>query len=480
MEMEVHEYSELDACGLATAIRQRQVDRNEVLVAAIAAIQAVDASVNALAAPLFEQPLGANSRGTFSGVPMLLKDAGVTVEGVPITMGSRLAETLVGTYDCDLVRQFKGTGLTILGRTAVPELAMHFTTESVRTGPTLNPWELTVSTGGSSGGAAALVAAGAVPVAHGADAGGSIRQPAACCGVVGLKPSVGRIPQGPPDDEALFGLDSSFVLVRTVRDVAFLLDALQRRSPGARHAAELAREPFAATFNRDPGSLNIAWAERCGPPAPDPECAAAVVDAAQTLEGLGHRVVRAVPPVDWEELGDAIVTLWTVAVAHYVRTLVAATGKRGDDGALDAPTRVLASAGERVSVSEVFAALECLSRARRRIGEFFEAHDVLVLPANPRLGVPIGATVRLHDETSPAEITAGWRDYEGLYAFNVSGGPAISLPLASSSGGLPIGIQFAADLGREDTLLQLAAQLESAMPWSGRKPPVHAGATPVT
>ncbi len=298
--MEPHEYASQDAVGLRDLIQAGDVTAAEVERAARRALEAVDPRLNGLALPVFEPALDHAPDGPFAGVPFLIKDSGPVAKGVPFCIGSRAIRGAVAQDDTDLMRRFRAAGLVTLGLTTVPELVISFSTESLKYGPTRNPWDLGRGVGGSSGGAAALVAAGAVPLAHGNDGAGSLRIPAACCGLVGLKPSRGRTPCGPGMGELAFGMAYEFALTRTVRDAARLLDAVQGPGVGDKYTAPPPLRPYADELGADPGRLRVAVTTRAWSGADvDPEVAEATVRAGRLLEELGHHVDEASPAVDW-------------------------------------------------------------------------------------------------------------------------------------------------------------------------------------
>src|SRR3954466_4552285 len=300
--MELHEYTHYDAIGLRDLIRAGEVTAAEIEDVARRALELADARCNALALPLFSPALDAAADGPFSGVPFAIKDSGPMANGVPFFLGSRsLGDGVVARHDSDLMTRFRAAGLVTLGLTTVPELAISFATESVKHGPTRNPWNPERGVGGSSGGGGALVAAGGAPTPPGNDGAGSIRVPAACCGLVGLKPSRGRVPCGPDAGEPLFGVAADFALTRTVRDAAHLLDAVHGPGVGDKYSAPPPRGLYADELEVGPGTLRVgvttvAWS---GVPV-DPEVAAAAVLTARMLEDVGHVVAEASPAVDSE------------------------------------------------------------------------------------------------------------------------------------------------------------------------------------
>jgi amidase len=460
--MELHEYAGHDAVGLAELIKSGAVSAKEVEAVAREALAEVDGELNGLAIPLFDEPLWHAEGGPFAGVPFLIKDHGPVAAGVPFGIGSRSIRGAVAQQDTDLMLRFRMAGLSTLGVTTVPEMAISFATESVKHGPTRNPWNLERGVGGSSGGAAALVAAGAVPLAHGSDGAGSIRVPAACCGLVGLKPSKGRVP----------GTTCEFALVRTVRDAAHLLDAVHGPGAGDTCAAPLPGGRYADELGRDPGPLRVAvtttaWSGA----AVDPAVAAAAVRTGRVLEGAGHHVTEASPAVDW----DAVMR-GTVAGLAQIGSLFLLSPQQPDPAEMEAVSRRVLELARRNGVVDLTAASGAHDQVTRAVGAFFTEYDLLVTPVLARPPAPHG-TLRYDD---PGHTVTSWLESIFDYApftvvFNVSGRPAISLPLGHGDDGLPIGVQIVAPYGREDLLFQVAAWLERAMPWKDRIPPVYAG-----
>ncbi|MEV4108463.1 amidase [Nonomuraea sp. NPDC049695] len=470
--MKLHEYARYDAVGIRDLIRAGEVTADEVEATARQALEATNAKVNGLALPLFSPALAHAAEGPLSGVPFLIKDHGPVAEGVPFTLGSRALPGVVAWRDTDLMTRFRAAGLVTLGLTTVPELCVSFATEPLRYGPARNPWDLDRGVGGSSGGAAALVAAGAVPVAHASDGAGSIRVPASCCGLVGLKPSRGRITPGPDAGEPMLGMSYEFALTRTVRDAAHLLDAVQGPGIGDKYTAPPPRRTYAEEIGADPGRLRVAvtteaWA---GTPV-DPEVAAAAVRVGRVLEQAGHTVAEASPVVDWE----AVMRAWVCEGVAIAATLLLAP-RTPDEARMEAVSRRFLAAAREYSALDMLAAFDAQNRVSRSVGAFFTEYDLLITPTLGRLPAPHG-TLRFDD---PGHTLTSWLESLAEYGpftpvFNVTGSPAISLPLAHSANGLPIGVQIVAAYGREDLLFRIAAHLEQAMPWKERVPPVFAG-----
>ena len=466
--MDLHEYARYDAVGLRDLIRTGAVGATEVESAARRALELANAHVNGLAVPLFSPALDRAADGPFAGVPFLIKDGGPMAEGVPFYCGSRTIRHAVAHHDHELMTRFRAAGLVTLGLTTVPELALSFATESVKHGPTRNPWCAQRGVGGSSGGAAALVAAGAVPVAHGNDGAGSIRIPASCCGLVGLKPSRGRVPCGPDQGEAGFGGVYEFALTRTVRDAAHLLDAVHGPGIGDKYTAPPPARRYADELAAGPGRLRVAVTTRSWSGGTvDPEVAAAAERTARVLEGMGHAVTEASPRVDWDTLLRG-----ARAEAISIAALFLSAPRPPDPGQLEAVSRQILREAAECTALDLIVALDAHNRLSRPVGAFFTEYDLLVTPTLARLPAPHGTLN--YDDPGHTSIDSWLRtlfEYGPFTAvFNLTGQPAISLPLGQSEAGLPIGVQLIAPYGREDLLFRVAAGLELAMPWRDRTP----------
>ncbi|GAA0673776.1 amidase family protein [Kitasatospora atroaurantiaca] len=443
----------------------------EVEALARRALEYADAELNALTLPPFEPALDHEPDGPLGGVPFLVKDSGPFARGVPFALGSRSIRGAAAVADHDLMARFRAAGLVTLGQTTAPELGLSFSTESVRYGPTRNPWALDRGVGGSSGGSAALVAAGAVPLAHGNDGAGSLRIPASCCGLVGLKPSRGRTPCGPLVGESGFGHTVEFGLTRTVRDAAHLLDAVAAPTVGDKYTAPPPSRPYADELRADPGRLRVALTtEAWSGTAVDAQVAEVAVSVGKVLEWIGHTVTEASPAVDSESVVEASMLPVVAAGAAMLRA-----PRRPDRSLLEAVSQKVLAETEAFTAVDVMAAIDAQHRVTRPVGLFFTRHDLLVTPTLGRLPAPHGTL----DYDDPGHTVRSWLRRIFAYGpftapFNVSGHPAISLPLGQSREGLPIGVQLVAAHGREDLLLRVAAQLEQAVPWKDRQPSIYA------
>jgi amidase len=470
--VELHEYARYDAVGLRDLVQAGQVSAAEVEAVARQALDAANADVNGLALPLFSPALDHADTGPFAGVPFLIKDSGPMAQGMPFFCGSRSVKGVVAQHDHDLMTRFRAAGLVTLGLTTTPEMGLSFSTESVKHGPTRNPWDPRRGVGGSSGGAAALVAAGAVPVAHGNDGAGSIRVPASCCGLVGLKPSRGRTPCGPDTGEAAFGAVHEFGLTRTVRDAAHLLDAVEGPGIGDKYTAPPPLRRYADELGVEPGPLRVAVTTRSwSGVAVDSEVAAAAVRAGRLLEEMGHVVSDASPAIDWDTLIEGSLVEAIAIAAPFL-----AAPRPPDPAGMEAVSRQLLTEAKQLSALDLLAKLDAQNRVTRAVGAFFAGYDLLVTPTLGQLPAPHG-TLRYDN---PDHTMTSWLrslfDYGPFTAvFNISGQPAISLPLGQSESGLPIGVQFVAPYGREDLLFRIAARLERAMPWKDRTPHCFVG-----
>jgi amidase len=444
------------------------VSAAEVEGVARRALEYAHADLNALTLPLFDQALDHEPDGPLGGVPFVIKDSGPFARGVPFALGSRSIRGAVAMVDHDLMTRFRAAGLVTLGQTTAPEMGLSFSTEPVQHGPTRNPWALDRGVGGSSGGSAALVAAGAVPLAHGNDGAGSLRVPASCCGLVGLKPGRGRTPCGPLVGETGFGLVVEFALTRTVRDAAHLLDAVAAPTIGDKYLAPPPVRPYADEVHTDPGSLRVAiTTDAWSGTAVDAQVAAVTVTVGKALEWLGHTVTEASPAVDPDALVEAMMLGVVATGAAFLQA-----PRPPDRSLFEAVSWQVLTETKAFTALDVMAAIDAQHRVTRPIGRFFTRHDLLVTPTLGRLPAPHGTL----DYDNPDHTARSWLrrifEYGPFTApFNVSGHPAISLPLGQSREGLPIGVQLVAAHGREDLLLRVAAQLEQAVPWEDRRPP---------
>jgi amidase len=477
--MKLDEYSRYDAMGLADLVRRRTVTARELAQTALAAIAAVNPRINAVVETFPERAAGATEAGPLGGVPFLRKDILIQEMGGLTEAGSRLASGLRMPNASELALRYQRAGLVTLGRTTTPELGFNATTENVKDGATRNPWDVNRSSGGSSGGSAAIVAAGAVPAAHGSDGGGSIRIPAACCGLVGLKPTRGRVSLGPDRGTVLLGLAVEHALTRTVRDSAAILDATQGAAPGDPYVIAPPARPYLEEFGAHVGRLRIAYTKKAWTGVDvDPEVAAAVDRTAKLCSDLGHDIVEAGPVIDSEAFGLATQNIWCSFLALAIKRLAAATGREPGPITLEASSLACLEYGSALTAIDLYLAEGVMNRTSRDVAKFFNSYDVLLTPTIAQRTLAIGAGLL---NSNAAGLTAEkWVRQIFTYApftslFNMTGQPAISLPLEQDSDGLPVGMQFVARCGEEALLFRFAASLEEAKPWKERRPAIWAG-----
>ncbi len=478
--MRLHEYAEQDGVGLGALVRRREVSPTELRACAREGLERVNAQLNATA-EIYEDRLEAGDSeaspdGTFAGVPFMLKDAGATEAGRRYELGSRLFKGFVPRETSNITRLFKAAGLVNLGRTTTPEGALAGTTESVLHGVTRNPWNLQLSTGGSSGGAAALVAAGVLPIAHGNDGAGSIRMPAAMCGLVGLKPSRGRVSMGPAADELGFGSVAEFVLTRSIRDAAAALDAVAVPQVGDPFVLARPEEGWLAGLEGEIGGLRVALAVgtnwRTGERL-DLETVDAVAKTGALLTELGCIVDANEPSFDHDAAYAYNAFCFNVNALVFARVARA----RGLELTDDLVEPVMISALEKLRRLDADQMLRWQGKAnpvRRQIGAFFENWDLLVTPSVPASRVPLGVlSCSAFDDVDAFRAANEALQFAFTCPFNVTGQPAISLPLGQTGQQTPLGVQLVARPGDEGLLLRVARALELAAPWSGRRPCVH-------
>jgi amidase len=477
--MDLTGYAEHDAVGLAGLVRAGEVSAAEVEDAARRAIADVELTLHATVGDLLEPALQASADGPLAGVPFALKEVAPHLKGQVTQLGSLWSgEGITGAADTHLGQRFRAAGLRVIARTRSPEFAFNATTEPIVHGPTRSPWDLERSVGGSSGGAAALVAARALPIAHATDGGGSIRIPASLCGLVGLKPTRLRLPVGPAQWEGLHGMSHDFVLCRTLRDAAAALDALHGPAPGEKYLIPPPARPFADEVGAEPGRVRIRWtADAWSGAAVAPECRAAVEATARALDGLGHDVEQDAPAIDPDVLHRALVTCWSAGLAQRAAVLERGVGTPPSPETVEACTLAMLRLGASISAVELLDGYGDCNAVGRGIGAFFENADILLLPSTALLPWRLGELDQ-NDASLGADdwVRKLFTDYAPFTAmFNITGQPAVSLPLAWSDLGLPIGVQLVGRYGDEATLLRLAAQLEQVFPWAERIPPIAVG-----
>jgi amidase/6-aminohexanoate-cyclic-dimer hydrolase len=470
-------YDDFDALGLAALVRAGELRAGELLDEALRRVEERNPAVNALTA-VFEARARAQiaaglPNGPLAGVPFLLKDLATDLAGEVTTNGSRFFRDRVATTTSFVVERYLEAGLVVFGKTTTPELGLNASTEPVLTGPTRNPWDLQRSAGGSSGGAGAAVAAGILPAAHATDGGGSIRIPASCNGLFGLKPSRGRTPSGPPHGDNWSGLSVGHAVTRTVRDSAALLDAVAGPTVGEPYASPaLPTGGFLQALYEGPGTLRVGVAREGRPGVGvDADCLVAVERAVALLEQLGHRVEEVALPLDWPALLAATSTIVSCHVAATIADRAAEVGREPGPDDLEAMARTqLGLAAQRSGVDFV-GAVRTIQRTGRAMGRLLTDVDVVLTPTLGTAPLPLGELDANTDDLATFGARAG-RVAQFLGVANATGQPAMSVPLHWNDAGLPIGVQFLGRFGDEATLLALARQLEEAAPWRDRRPPL--------
>jgi amidase len=470
-------FAHLDATAQAELVRRKEVKPVELVDAAIERIERLNPQLNAVVRPMFEQAreqaCNGLAPGPFTGVPFLLKDIISGYAGVPTTAGSAFFKDYVPPYDSELVTRLKRAGLVVVGKSNTSEFGILPTTEPHLFGACKNPWSLGHSTGGSSGGAAAAVACGMVPVAHAADGGGSIRIPASCCGLFGLKPTRGRNPLGPDIGDIMGGLVVEHAISRTVRDSAALLDATEGPDVGAPYVAPSKQRPYVQEVGAPPGRLRVRFTTRPLSATPvHPECVRAVETAARLLVDLGHEVDEdSLDVPEQDDIADAFISVWSSGAVLAIDSLALVTGREPKPEDFEPLTWTLYEAGRSVEVRQYLLSVAVLQRYARRLQAKFVDTDVWLTPVLAEPPAPLGTF-----ESSKEEPLAGLLRAVVYSPFtpmaNVTGQPAMSVPLHWTSGGLPVGLHFIGRFGDEATLFRLASQLEAARPWASRRPPV--------
>ena len=465
-------YGTYDGLGLAGLVAKKKIDAIELIDEAISRAERLNPKLNAIIFKDYDRARAAAknklSKGLFSGVPFLLKDIGATAQGLPSRQASRFLPSFGRPKDSYLVAKFRASGLNVFGVTNVPEFGLVASTEPKLYGPAHNPWNLEHSPGGSSGGSAAAVAAGIVPLAHANDGGGSIRIPAGACGLVGLKVSRGRLSQGPDFAESLDGLATDLVVSRTVRDTAASLDAIRGYMPGDPYAEPEGPSSYLDAIKRKPKQLRIAITLRKldGNPL-HADCIAAVKHAARECEKLGHVVEEATPTLDHNKLMDTFVKMWSSGLAAGIDAIAGLTGQSPSREIFEGVTWALYQAGRRVTASDYLQAKSLINSIAREMARFNEFYDVWITPTLDRPPEKLG--VFDFDNT---DLTKSFAPQIAYVAFtpeqNATGQPSINIPLYWNKSNLPIGTQFVGRFGDELTLLKLAAQLEKSHPWFHR------------
>ncbi|ORI21878.1 amidase [Rhodococcus sp. 1168] len=490
--MKLGEYMSMDAMSLAEAVRTRQITARELLDLARERAGEVNGKLNAIVSPLDAADARADDpslSGPLAGVPFLIKDLLQEYKGYPTSYGSRSLADHIATDHALVTQRFLDAGLVIFGKTNTPELGAKGVTEPDYWGAARSPWNLSRTPGGSSGGSGAAVAAGIVPAAGANDGGGSIRIPAACNGLVGLKLSRGFSPYGPQTGEIMFGMVTQGVVSRTVRDSAALYDAIVGPDPNSDYHAALPAQAFSKDLDRAPAPLRIGWSSSSAVnPTPHREAVEAVERTAELLAGLGHHVEQATPPYDDWALSRDFLTIWFAQVHAQIADIKRRTGASDSD--FEADTVAIAEFGRSSGLLATIEALERTTSHVRSLSAFHERFDYLLTPTLATPPLRVGATstsslmqrtARLVSKVRGGKLMAlsgvlddviqdslGWVPYTQLA--NLTGRPAISVPLHWTEDGLPLGVQFVGRLGSDGELLRLAAQLEEAQPWIQRFP----------
>jgi amidase len=479
-KMNLMGYSQYDGLGLGELIKKGEVTAKELAQLMIAGVEKVNPQINAII-QVYEDQIehleknNNKNNGPFAGVPFLRKDLGASEAGRLKESGSRLAAGFIPEHDSFLTSYFKDAGLVFMGRSTTPEMGFSSSTESVLHGATRNPWDLNLSAGGSSGGAAAAVAAGIVPVAHASDGAGSIRIPASWCGLVGLKPSRGRVSKGPDAAESLQGMASEFIVSKTVRDSAAMLDAVGKPAPGDPFVIRQPAKTYMEAIKLKPEKLKIAWTlEPWGPFMVAEEVSEKLLELVKILERMGHQVIEDTPVFDYEEHQDAQLTGWAFGFDVSMDNLAKTMGREVSLDTLEPITYSVYEHGKRLTTADIISMNEVFNKIRRIFGKFFSKYDLMLTPTLTDLPVPIG---ELSQNISGIDFKEFFRrcDETGMYLplFNLTGQPAITLPIFESKVGLPIGMQFVSHFGGEELLFSLSSVLEKTIPWHERKPPIH-------
>ncbi len=473
----------MDAVALAAAVRAGELTPLEIVDAAIAAITAVNPNLNAVVVTDFdrarETARNVPRDQPLSGVPFLIKDVDIFVQEWPTTMSSRFFETALPRADSEIVKRWRAAGTVFLGKTNSPEFADDFATEPAYRGATLNPWNLSLTVGGSSGGAAAAVASGMVPAAHGSDVGGSIRVPAACCGLFGLKPSRGLNPSGPHFGAGGGGLNCQHVLSRSVRDSAAFLDASAGPEPGASDYVRRPIDSYLAALTRSPERLNVVCLPQRIDGAPvAPEIHEHLLAAAALLRQLGHSVTMGCfpPEVARAMQGDGWTLLWMADIARAIETRAVELGRAPTGNEIEPLARWIHRHVAGKSALDFLEAQRTAQSTALAMSLAFDAFDIIMTPTTATLPPPVGAFgAGASDFSFEKWCAAAYGFAPFTEIFNVTGRPAASLPLFLSRAGIPIGIQLVARELRDDLVLRLAATLEEATGWNRRHPSVWAG-----
>ncbi|MCO4772151.1 MAG: amidase [Deltaproteobacteria bacterium] len=491
--MAIPEYDDMDAIGLAEAVRKGDASPAELLDAAAERIQSRNGDLNAVVYDMLDRArskVDSLPDGPLKGVPFLVKDLKLTIAGTPTSNSSKLSKDTLATVSSLTAERYEAAGLQILGKTNTPEFGIMGVTEPALRGPCRNPWNTGHTPGGSSGGSGSAVAARMVPIAHSGDGGGSIRIPASACGLFGLKPTRGRVTMSPHLGEAWGGFVQEHVLSRSVRDSALLLDIEAVPAPGEPYAQPPKERPWIEEVGVNPGKLRIGFFdENLYAGEAHPDCKAAVADAVTLCKELGHEVVPACPKFDTKSMVHAYFLTVATGVARFVETTSAGAGRKPTASDFEPATWLLAQIAWKTSAPDLLAAQQVMQAAGRDVAAYFGEYDVFLTSTLGKPPAAIGevlpqggeltqmALLRILNNGALMRIALD-KMAEGKLAyspntqlFNQTGQPAMSVPLYWNAAGLPIGVQFAAGFGNEALLFRLASQLEEARPWAAKKPP---------
>lgn len=468
------DYEKYDGLGLAELMRKKQISPLELLNAVRQRLEAVNPKLNAFASLFFDKAEATIKQGVpagpFQGVPFALKDLGMNLTGTVTSYGSRVWKNNLATADSTLVARYKAAGLVIFGKTTSPELGLTTTTESAAYGKTHNPWNLERTSGGSSGGAAAAVASRILPMGHASDGGGSIRIPASCCGLFGMKPTRGRVPMGPFAMEGWNGCSAHHAVTVSVRDSAALLDISQGAELGAPYWCPPPARPFRQEVGIDVGKLRIALAiVPPGGAAVDAECKTAAMDTAKLCERLGHRVEEATLPIDNAFFRQSFLTVLTVSMARALEDAATVLGHEVTEKDVEPATWSMYQQGKHINSILYSRSIANMHQVGLTMAKFQEKYDVILSPTLAKPPVKLGL-LSLDDPARFGKEVSEFSPYTALY--NVTGQPSMSVPLHWTADGLPVGVMFSGRFGDEATLFRLAAQLEKAKPWANRRPSI--------
>ncbi|MGE0861132.1 MAG: amidase [Gammaproteobacteria bacterium] len=475
------DYGRYDGLGLAELVRRREVSPADLVASALDAIERLNPQVNCVVQTLRDTAQASIDaglpHGPFRGVPFLVKEFGMHFEGMVASAGSRLAAGYRHGTDSVMMQRCRAAGLVAIGTTTVPEMAFNASTEALLYGPTRNPWNLEYASGGSSGGAGAAVGSGMVPIAHANDGAGSIRIPAACNGVVGMKVSRGRTPGGPDLGMLLWGLGVEFFETRSVRDSAAMLDCVAGEDAGCFYVAPPPRRSFLAAAHTPPQRLRVGVIEQLPGGCPTgAEQRARLADTVRLLEGLGHRCEPLALEYDSEAFVTSTLPLWAVTLAHYMQRCARALSRTIDASNTEAVTLAIYRYALGLNALDLEEAMAVQNAITRHAVAAMAGYDVLLTPALARDVARIG---ELDQNASGVDMRAWWRQIIQDYSpftplFNTTGQPALMLPLWQADSGLPLAMQFVGRYGDEETLYSLAGELEQAQPWAARRPAHYA------